>query len=888
MFFTDQPNIVINSGTRPSIDMYCHHQITYCTTNIEIPPPPPFERKIWHYNRADVNLLKKSINNFPWENYLSQNRDPNWQVKSFTEIFLNIMSNFIPNEITKVKPRDPPWITKELKTILNRKNRLYNNYKRHGYQIIDKVRLEKFRKQCQELIELHKSRYIQKLGKRLADPTTSQKCYWKAFNKVINKCKAPKIPPLLVNNKFIIDCKEKANLFTKYFSEQCKIITNISVLPIFTYITDHRINTIPINDEEIINLIRKLNPNKSNGSDGISSRMLLLCDDSIVLPLRIIFNSIIETSIYPNMWKLANVTPIHKKENKQIIKNYRPISLLPICSKLFEKIIFKHLYNYLSTNNLITKNQSGFRPGDSTVNQLIDFVNEIHKSFDNKNSLELRAVFLDISKAFDKVWHEGLIFKIKQNGVSGKLLALLSNYLMNRYQRVVLNGSVAEYSMINSGVPQGSVLGPLLFLIYINDLEINIKSQVKFFADDTMLFSIVKDPVVSALELNNDLLTVSNWAFQWKMEFNPDPNKQATELLFSQKKIKPIHPPLYFNDVEVTKVTEHKHLGLILDEKLCFEKHINEKIKIALKGLTLIKKLYPYLPIKTLDQMYKILIRPHFDYCDIIYHLPSLINLNYNSNTLNYLMESIEKIQYQAALAVTGAWKGSNRNRLYEELGWETLSDRRWHHRLIQIYKIINKISPQYLNNNLPNNRLPLYRQANSYHNIHCRTTKYMNSFFPHSVQIWNQIGRDFQNCTSVIQFKKYSLPLIRPKKKNIFNIFDPIGLKYIFQLRVGLSPLNYHKNRYKFKDTPSADCKCSQSIENTDHFLFHCLLYIEQRRILFLKTFEILQKYQLTDLKNNIEIYLYGHNNVSISENQLIIRSTIQYIRDTQRFLHE
>ena len=141
--------------------------------------------------------------------------------------------------------------------------------------------------------------------------------------------------------------------------------------------------------------------------------------------------------------------------------------MLPICSKLFEKIIFKHLYNYLSTNNLITKNQSGFRPGDSTVNQLIDFVNEIHKSFDNKKSLELRAVFLDISKAFDKVWHEGLIFKIKQNGVSGKLLALLSNYLMDRYQRVVLNGSVAEYYTINSGVPQGSVLGSLLFLIYI-------------------------------------------------------------------------------------------------------------------------------------------------------------------------------------------------------------------------------------------------------------------------------------------------------------------------------------------------------------------------------------------------------------------------------------
>ena len=135
---------------------------------------------------------------------------------------------------------------------------------------------------------------------------------------------------------------------------------------------------------------------------------------------------------------------------------------------------------------------------------------------------------MDISKAFDKVWHQGLIFKLKQNGVSGTLLKLFGDYLSNRKQRVVLNGSLAEYNDIKSGVPQGSVLGPLLFLIYINDIEVNIKSQIRFFADDTMLYSIVKDPVTSASNLNDDLETIHRWAQQWKMEFNPDPAKQAT------------------------------------------------------------------------------------------------------------------------------------------------------------------------------------------------------------------------------------------------------------------------------------------------------------------------------------------------------------------------
>ena len=175
------------------------------------------------------------------------------------------------------------------------------------------------------------------------------------------------------------------------------------------------------------------------------------------------------------------------------------------------------------------------------------------------------------------MWHCGLIFKLRQNGVSGNLLKLLESYLHNRQQRVVLNGSYSDYSLIESGVPQGSVLGPLLFLIYINDLERNMTSNIKFFADDTMLFSIVKVPEVSAANLNHDLNLICQWAHQWKMAFNPDPSKQATEVLFSHKKSRPHHPLLVFNESAVAKVNDQKHLGLILNSTLSFEKHLNEK-----------------------------------------------------------------------------------------------------------------------------------------------------------------------------------------------------------------------------------------------------------------------------------------------------------------------
>ena len=404
---TDQPNIVLDSGTQSSLDNKCHHQIIYCKANFSIPPPLPYERKIWHFNNANIPAIQRSMTNFPWYQHLNINTDPNWQVKTFTEILLNIMSNFVPNEIKRFVPRDPPWITKALKTLLNKKNRLYKSYKKHGYKIEDKIRLDSFRLECQEAVESAKSIYFMNLGNKMNNHTISQKSYWKIINRLMNKCRTAKIPPLFVNNKFVINCIEKARCFNDFFSQQCKPIVNNSILPALNFLTHQRINHIDTRNDEILSLIRKINPNKATGSDGISGKMLLICDETVILPLQIIFRNIISTSIYPDIWKIANVTPVFKKGDKQLIKNYRPISLLPICGKILEKIIFNQLYKYFNENNLITKNQSGFRPADSTTNQLLFLLDEIHQAFDSTESFEVRAVFLDISKAFDKVWHDG-------------------------------------------------------------------------------------------------------------------------------------------------------------------------------------------------------------------------------------------------------------------------------------------------------------------------------------------------------------------------------------------------------------------------------------------------------------------------------------------------
>ena len=300
-------------------------------------------------------------------------------------------------------------------------------------------------------------------------------------------------------------------------------------------------------------------------------------------------------------------------------------------------------------------------------------------------TLETWAVFLDISKAFDKVWHgTSLTYKLESIRISGNLLNLMESFLSERCQRVLLNGQSSEWASIKTGVPQGSILGPLLFLVYINDLPEGINSNVKLFADDTTVYNIN----ISTSNLNSDLHKASESVFKWKMSFNPDSTKQAQEVIFSRKLIKLFHLLIKFNNLPVQNASSQGHLGLILDEKLNFEYHLKEKCVKFNKGIGIIKNLQNRLPRQALSTIYKSFVRPHLDYGDIIHDQP-------NNESF---CQKFESHQYNAALVITGAIRGTSQTKIYTELGLESLKFRRQFRRLCTFFKI-KQSGPPYLYN---------------------------------------------------------------------------------------------------------------------------------------------------------------------------------------------
>lgn len=532
---------------------------------------------------------------------------------------------------------------------------------------------------------------------------------------------------------------------------------------------------------------------------------------------------------------------------------------------MLEKIIFKHLYNYLQEYEILTRYQSGFRPRDSTVNQLLEIYHIIIENLDKGKNIKF--IFCDVSKAFDKVWHDGLLFKLKKYGIQGNLLEWFTSYLSDRKQRVYNEGFYSTWADTLAGVPQGSVLGPYLFLLYVNDIVDNIQSNIRLFADDTSLFAVIDDNNSTQI-LTEDLHKIASWADDWCIILNPSKTKSMT---FTRQRHNSAND-IQFNNYIIKDESTHTHLGLTFTSDATWGNQINNVYERACTRLNIMSMLKHDLDRNSLSRFYLTFIRPVMEYGSIIW-----------DGCTKAQSDLLENLQLYAARIVTGLRRGTSHSILYKETGWKPLSERRKDAKLIYFYKILNNEAPTYITEildayNIHQSDYNLRSQSLRYPTP--RTTAFRNSYFPSTIEAWNKLDPTLNNATSLFSFKKIlKNRTIKPPKH--FSYGSRSNNIIMCQLRNSKSQLNLDLFNDHLSD--SSECACGAARESVCHYLLECPLYAGYRYQLINNLMSKPLVY--AEISITIENLLHGNPSLSYFNNCFVFDCVASYIVKTNRF---
>ena len=683
------------------------------------------------------------------------------------------------------------------------------------------------------------------------------------------------LAPLLIEGDTTVnDPEQKSNIFNKHFSGKATVTDPYDNPPHLDPIPGIQdlglINTSPIEVSKIIRTGLK----KSYFSNcGIPGKFLDFIATPVSKSLSTIFNNLFEEGIYPDQWKIAHVTPIYKRAGPKCEKsNFRPISLLPTLSKVCESVIHCRLLEHCISNNVISDRQAAYIKGDSTTNQLLYIVHKIRLAWGSSKIAD--GVFLDVSSAFEKIWHSGLIAKLDQIGIKGKLLSLFESYLSNRKQIVVIDGVKSQIMDLKAGCPQGSRLGPLLFIIYINDIQKDLESEILLFADDTTLLAVGSNPEQTSAMLNRDLLKIESWAQQWKVTFNP---KKSESLLFSRKPVNTL-PVIFLGNTPIARVDTHKHLGIILSSSLDWASHINYICLKASRKLHILRSVRQ-LSRKTMDILYKLTVRSTIDYgLHIFFH-----NLKQTDK------KRLEQVQYRAAKLVSGALHYTSQIKLEKDLGWESMSNRADTLGLTVFYKIHYNLTRPLIRTCMTEHDNLLFNLRNNGHKRLRHpyiSAKHKQSFFPYYTILWNNLPQNVRRL-DLDKFKAEVKLRLTPTKTKFHNYGTKEGNKLITRLRVDRSYLNSHSFSIGHSDTPHCSCGSGHQ-ETTKHFLFTCRLYCSERQTMLDLVGQYLPLFPKLYQTTKFDILLYGYKSHNPDYNEINKNITLavqKYILNTKRF---
>ena len=700
-------------------DIFCHPQKL-----------KRIQRKIYLWTRANLAELRNDIRNELQQLESSVTSEPSinnlWT--SMKSILLTAQDKHVPSKLTSTR-YSQPWFNRDCKQAVRKKTRRYRVFKRTK---LDKD-WERYKQSAKTARKTCSDAYKNFIRDNVSENGDKNKKRFFSFIKS-KKSDITGATPLNDGNKTYTKDEDIAELLNKQFTSAFSTddgktpeIKGEKVLPI---------NKLTFTKNGIVKLLKELDPEKASGPDGVSARLLKECADEVANTLVLLFTASMHQGRIPNEWKHATISPLFKGGNKNRSKaeNYRPISLTSVCCKIMEHIVHSHIMNHFDYGNILSTTQHGFRKHRSCETQLIQTVHDIAKSINNCEQID--SILLDFSKAFDKVCHRKLILKLKHYGICGNIINWIANFLSDRTQCVVVRGSSSKVAAVLSGVPQGTVLGPLLFLAYINDMPLVTNSNIALFADDSYIYRSINSKE-DADKLQHDLDKLVTWEKNWSMKFHPDKCK----LLRITNKRNIIDTSYYIHGIQLENVEKAKYLGITLTRKLSWNAHISGICTKAHHARFFLQRNLVKSSKDTRLSCYKTFIRPIVEYASTVWDPSDNENLS----------SQIEMVQRKALRWIFNSWKHSTSpTKLRQSLKLKTLDDRRKLASLKMLHEIVYK--SKYVNLEI----IPKRQRCSSvkFQPLFGRIKLYAYSFFPKTVRLWNRLPAKVRQIEDLKVFK--------------------------------------------------------------------------------------------------------------------------------------
>ena len=691
-------------------------------------------RYLWH--KMDSDKLNGSLEGVEWNKLDNLTVEEAWD--TFRESVKEAVDYAVPRKPVSNSSRKA-WINQPLLKLIRRKKRTWQKYKkfRNPVHLEEYKRLEK---QVQQDVRRAKRKLEIKLSRK-------EKGNNKAFNSYLKNrlSSRPTIGPIKnEKGEVVTDDRGMASILNSYFG---KVFTREEIVNIPN--ASQRDFSAPLeaavfSEVEIKKLILKMKPDKAAGPDQVPVRVLQAAVDILSHPLKVIFTKSLEYGVVPQDWRDANVTPIFKKGAKNQPGNYRPVSLTSICCKLMETCLRTRIVDHLNLNNLITSNQHGFMPKRSCLTNLLEFMEDVTNTADNGSSVDI--IYLDFSKAFDKVPHQRLLKKFEAHGIQGKILGWVEAWLRDRRQRVVINNTSSEWEKVLSGVPQGSVLGPVAFIIFINDLEKVVDSilSLKIFADDTKLAAVVDSPH-DRQKLQHSLDNLCKWAKDWGMLFNTE---KCHVMHVGQNNPKNAYT---MNTATLSTINIEKDIGVMIHDSLKPSVQCTTAANRARTVLIQLSKAFHFRDKNVFIRLYTRYVRPHLEF-----------SVQAWAPYTQHDIDALESVQMKAISMVSGLKSASYLDRL-KELKMITLKARRKRFDLIQVFKIMNKIDnvrsdywfDRTQNNSVGSVVTRARADPNNLVKKRCRHDNRKNFFSLRVVDDWNELPTAVKESVSLNRFKR-------------------------------------------------------------------------------------------------------------------------------------